>query len=121
VGISSLSSPAGWSGSLPFFKPNQTEVNQVEKLKQAELIRKIADETGETQTAVKNILFVASELIKKHTSRGKAVVFPGLGYFKPIDRAARTGRNPKTGEQFDIPAKRALVFKASSKAILDSE
>lgn len=93
----------------------------MEKLKQAGLIKKVAEETGETQTAVKNILFSAAEQIKAHANRGKAVVFPGLGYFKPVDRAARTGRNPNTGELFDIPAKRALDFKVSSKVVLDSE
>jgi DNA-binding protein HU-beta len=97
------------------------EVNQVKKLNQAELVRMVADVTGETQVSVKMILSEASRQIKVHTNRGKAVVFPGLGYFRPIDRAARTGRNPKTGELFDVPAKRALVFRVSGRVVLDSE
>ena len=93
----------------------------MEKIKQSELIKKIAEATGETQTTVKNILFSASDQIKEHANSGKAVVFPGLGYFKPVDRAARTGRNPKTGEMFDIQAKRVLDFRVSEKVVLDSE
>ena len=37
---------------------------------------------------------------------------PGLGIFSVSDRAARTGRNPKTDEAIEIPASRAVKFKA---------
>jgi DNA-binding protein HU-beta len=37
---------------------------------------------------------------------------PGLGSFAPSARAARTGRNPKTGEAIDIPASKNVRFKA---------
>ena len=36
--------------------------------------------------------------------------WPGLGKFERIERAARKGRNPKTGETIDIPAKNAVTF-----------
>ena len=42
------------------------------------------------------------------------VLVSGLGIFKIKDRAARTGRNPKTGEAIKIAAKKAVVFKSVS-------
>ena len=42
------------------------------------------------------------------------VLVSGLGIFKIKDRAARTGRNPKTGEAIKIAAKKAVAFKAVS-------
>lgn len=41
------------------------------------------------------------------------LVIQGLGTFKHVVRAARTGRNPATGEAMDIPEKTVLTFKAS--------
>lgn len=43
---------------------------------------------------------------------GKATI-RGFGTFKVTSRAARTGRNPKTGEPVDIPAQDTITFKAS--------
>lgn len=41
---------------------------------------------------------------------GKEVVVPGFGSFKPRERKARTGRNPKTGEEIKIAAKTSPAF-----------
>ena len=44
---------------------------------------------------------------------------PGLGKLVLVDRAARVGRNPKTGEAIEIPAKKAVKFRVS-KACKDA-
>ncbi len=93
----------------------------MEKVNQRDLVKKIAEETGVSQAEVKNILLNAAAQVVKYANRGRAVVLPGLGFFKPVERAGRIGRNPKTKEAFDIPAKRVLTFKVSRKVILDSE
>jgi len=41
---------------------------------------------------------------------GEAVNITGFGKFKPVTTKARTGRNPKTGETLDIPAKTVVKF-----------
>jgi hypothetical protein len=41
---------------------------------------------------------------------------PGLGKLVVVDRAARMGRNPKTGEPLHIPAKRSLKFRLAKEA-----
>ena len=52
------------------------------------------------------------EVICMHLERGERVQVPGLGSFAPSERAARTGRNPKTGEPIAIAASKSVRFKA---------
>lgn len=46
------------------------------------------------------------------------VTINGFGVFRYKERVARVGRNPKTGESIDIPARRVLVFNASDKQVV---
>ena len=54
------------------------------------------------------------QMIIDHLKTHDEVLVSGLGIFKIKDRAARTGRNPKTGEAIKIAAKKAVAFKAVS-------
>lgn len=45
-----------------------------------------------------------------HLKQGDSIQLPGIGTFKVVERAARTGRNPRTGEQISIPARRQVKF-----------
>ena len=58
-------------------------------------------------------LFVSSILNKVSTYAGKGeeVTFLGFGKFEVAERAARTGRNPQTGEEMTIEAKKVVKFK----------
>jgi len=47
------------------------------------------------------------------TENGDTVIIKGFGSFKVKTRAARTARNPKTGEPLQVPAKDVLTFKAA--------
>jgi DNA-binding protein HU-beta len=51
------------------------------------------------------------EAIVLHLEKGERVQVPGLGSFSVGQRAARTGRNPKTGESIAIAASKAVRFK----------
>ena len=51
------------------------------------------------------------EAIVMHLERGERVQVPGLGSFSLGERAARTGRNPKTGEAISIAASKTVRFK----------
>jgi DNA-binding protein HU-beta len=55
------------------------------------------------------------EQITNALSRGESVVLPGFGSFKVSERAAREGRNPRTGETIKIAASRNVVFKAGTQ------
>ena len=50
---------------------------------------------------------------------GESINLPGIGTFKVVERAARTGRNPRTGEQISIPARRQVKF-AVSKSLSEA-
>ena len=52
-------------------------------------------------------------VIRDQLMAGGEVVVPGIGKFAVADRAARTGRNPQTGETIEIAAKRVPTFSAA--------
>ena len=59
------------------------------------------------------------EVISNELSNGEEVALSGLGKFEVRERAARSGRNPQTGEAISIPATKAVGFKAA-KALKDA-
>lgn len=82
------------------------------------LIEKVASGTGESQSRIKAILDASGTVAAQLLAEGEEVTLPGLGKLKPSERAARIGRNPKTGEEIQIPAKVAVKFSAA-KALKD--
>lgn len=92
-------------------------------MNKAELIDDIAAYTNLPKVAVESILDAQGKVIAKHFAAADAgvvaeVVLPGLGKLKTSTRAARTGRNPKTGVEIQIPGRVAVKFSAG-KALDD--
>lgn len=90
-------------------------------MNKAELIAAIANETGLYKASVDMVLETAGRVIAQHFAAADAgvdaeVVLPGLGKLKATTRAARTGRNPQTGEPVEIPERMAVKF-AAGKAL----
>ena len=54
-----------------------------------------------------------SDIVHEQLARGEEITLPGVGKFTVTERAARTGRNPQTGEALEIPASRQPKFKAA--------
>lgn len=81
-------------------------------MNKAELISSVAEKAGmpkkETEKAV-NAVFAA---IEEALANGDKVQLVGFGTFEVRDRAARTGRNPQTGEEIQIGATRVPAFRA---------
>ena len=77
-----------------------------------ELVQAVADRTGtstsDADAAVKAVLTALTEAL----ARGEVVRLAGFGTFETRDRPARTGRDPRTGRPVDVPAKRAVRFRA---------
>lgn len=63
-----------------------------------------------TAASVKTILRTLGEVVGAELNNGDSVNLPGLGILSVKERAARTGRNPKTGEAIEIPARRVVKF-----------
>lgn len=81
----------------------------------SELIKTIA-EHGELSRADAEIALLAVQhSITEALAKGERITLPGFGTFKVVETAARTGRNPQTGEPVDIPAKRKVKFTPNEK------
>lgn len=81
----------------------------------SELIKAIA-EHGELSRADAEIALLAVQhSITEALAKGERITLPGFGTFKLVETAARTGRNPHTGEPIDISAKRKVKFAPSDK------
>lgn len=72
----------------------------------------IAARSGLTKAETDQALSAFSEHLKTALGQGEKVSLPGIGQFEVAERAARQGRNPRTGEVISIPASKAVKFKA---------
>lgn len=81
---------------------------------QGDLIKDIASRTGTTQKAAKTFLDAFVESVQDSLKRGENVAISGFGTFRVAQRAARTGRNPRTGEPLQVAARKAPVFSAGT-------
>ncbi|HEY9446191.1 MAG TPA: HU family DNA-binding protein [Burkholderiales bacterium] len=88
-------------------------------MNKAQLIDVIADGTGLSKAVAEKMLDVTIETITRSLKDGDAVTIVGFGTFKVSDRAARSGRNPRTGETIDIKAAKVPKFSAG-KALKDA-
>lgn len=91
-------------------------------MNQAELVNAIAEHhsnTGVSKTAIKFVLDAQADVIKAELYTGGEVTLPGVGKLSVSERAARTARNPRTGEEIAVPAKKAPKFSAI-KALKDA-
>ena len=82
-----------------------------------ELIDALAAETGVSKVTAKKVLESAMKNIGETLQNGKKVTLNGFCSWSVAIRAARQGRNPKTGDSIKIAAKSFVKFKPSSKLI----
>ena len=80
-----------------------------------QLVAKIADKSGLKKPEAVKALDAFQEAIVETIAAGEKVQLIGFGTFDVRERAARTARNPQTGEPIDVPASTQAVFKAGSK------
>lgn len=87
-------------------------------MNKSELIDAIAGDTGFTKKDTEVFVKAFVENVSKAMEKGSDVQLIGFGTFSVGERAARTGRNPKTGANISIPASKSPKFKAG-KALKD--
>jgi len=78
----------------------------------AELVEKVSDKIHLTKKQTEVVVNTVFQSITDSLSDGKKVELRGFGSFRIRERNARVGRNPKSGAQVDVPAKRVPFFKA---------
>ena len=80
----------------------------------AELIESIANSAGVSKTDAERTIGAFFDHVVSSAQNDDKVAWPGFGSFSASKRAARTGRNPQTGEPVNIAASTALRFSPSS-------
>jgi DNA-binding protein HU-beta len=88
-------------------------------MNKADLIDAVADSADMSKAGAGRALDAAIEAITKALKKGDTVTLVGFGTFSVRKRAARTGRNPRTGEAIKIKASKVPGFKAG-KALKDA-
>lgn len=91
-------------------------------LSKSQIAASIAEKTGISKRQATDVLEHVAQLAYKNAKN--TFTLPGLGKLVLVNRAARLGRNPATGEQIQIPAKRVVKFrvaKACKDAVLGAK
>ena len=73
-------------------------------MNKAELVSAVAEKSGQSGATVSSVLGAIEEVVTSEVAGGGKVQLPGFLSFERADRAARTGRNPATGEEIQIAA-----------------
>ncbi len=81
-------------------------------MQKSNIVEKIAEEAGISKAAADRALKSLLDSVTQALKKGDRVSLVGFGTFSVSKRAARTGRNPQTGEQISIKASKTPKFSA---------
>ena len=82
-------------------------------LTKIDIIESVIDKLGITKKDAARIVETVFEIMKEQIAGGKTVKISGYGSFLVKDKKARRGRNPHTGDEIEISARKVLTFKSS--------
>jgi len=91
------------------------------KMTKAQIISSLADATGISKKEVTSLMEKMTSMAYDEVKKNGEFVIPGIGKLVKVQRKAREGRNPATGETIKIPAKTVVKFrvaKAAKEAVL---
>ena len=88
-------------------------------MNKTELVSAIADESGLSKKDAEKALKAFTSVVEDELKTGEKIQLVGFGTFEVSERAARTGKNPRTGEEIEIAAARTPKFKAG-RALKDA-
>ena len=84
-----------------------------QRMTQTQLVRGLAEAGEVTNKQSRAILDTLSSLAISEVKKNGVFVLPGIGRLVRVDRKARLGRNPATGETIKIPAKKVVKFRVA--------
>jgi DNA-binding protein HU-beta len=99
--------------------PSYQRSNMAAKMTQSQMIKELASAVGVSNKVAKSFATAYADLAVRETKKSGVAVLPGIGRLVRVDRKARMGRNPATGETIKIPAKKVVKFRVA-KAVKDS-
>ena len=100
---------------LLLFENPEEEYN----MNKTELVAAMAEKAQLSKKDAEAALKAFTDVVAEELKKGEKIQLVGFGTFEVSERAARTGRNPQTGEEMTIEASKAPKFKAG-KALKDS-
>jgi DNA-binding protein HU-beta len=109
-------------GADTHVQPGESEKRRImaaTKMTQSQLIKELAAAVEVPNKTAKAFTMAYAEMAIKETKKNGVAVLPGIGRLVRVDRKARIGRNPATGEAIKIPAKKVVKFRVA-KAVKDS-
>lgn len=80
-------------------------------MNKADLVEAIAKQTSSTKADTERMLDAFVDTVTKNVKKKEGVKLVGFGTFAVSNRKARVGRNPQTGEEIKIPARKVPVFR----------
>jgi len=89
------------------------------RMTQSQFVKKLAESCGVTSKIAKAMVEAYAATAVGETKKNGVFVLPGVGRLVRVDRKARMGRNPATGEAIKIPAKKVVKFRVA-KSVKDS-
>ena len=89
-----------------------------QRMNKGELISAIAEKSGLTKVDSEKALNAFISSVSTSLKKGNRVGLVGFGSFSVAQRSARTGRNPQTGKEIKIPAKKVVKFKPGAELSL---
>jgi DNA-binding protein HU-beta len=89
------------------------------KMTQSAIVKELADTAEIPTKTAKHFMTVFAEMAVRETKKNGMFVIPGIGRLVRVDRKARIGRNPATGAEIKIPAKKVVKFRVA-KAVKDA-
>lgn len=87
--------------------------SQANTLTKADIVESVHEKIGFSKKDSSDIVELVFELMKKTLENGEHVKISGFGKFDSREKRARRGRNPQTGQEIEISARRVLSFKPS--------
>jgi DNA-binding protein HU-beta len=86
------------------------------RMTQTQLVRTLAESSETNNKVAKKMLEDLADIAIRETKRSGVFVLPGIGRLVRVERKARMGRNPATGEAIKIPAKKVVKFRLAKAA-----
>ncbi len=80
-------------------------------MNKTDLINEVSQSTGLSKTKSSEVIDAVFESIQSSLSKGEKVSLIGFGNWETLSKPERIARNPKTGEEVNVPAKKVTKFK----------
>lgn len=80
-------------------------------LTKSDLVAQVAEKTGSTKAATERFITALQDTVIEAVVEGKEVKLTGFAAFAPSVRAARTMKNPQTGEDLDVPETKVVKIR----------